>query len=234
MKEITGFPGYFADKKGNIYSQWQSCGPHRIKSNQFKLLKGCIKNNGYKEYGLINNNHKKIYILGHRLILLVFIGSCPQGLQTRHINGKKTDNALSNLCYGTPKQNGEDKIRHGTTMKGEKNNHHILTFEQVKYIRKELNKGQTIINLAQKFKVHITAIYNINNNKTWYDITYKPKYIGIATGKRLPQTKLTNIDVKEIRKLLKQNLTQQFIANKFKVHQNTISKINTNKIWKNI
>lgn len=49
----------------------------------------------------------------HNLVTLAFLGPRPDGQETRHLDGDKTNNVLSNLAYGTPKQNMEDSRRLG-------------------------------------------------------------------------------------------------------------------------
>ena len=48
----------------------------------------------------------------HHLVLLAFVGKCPYGQETRHMNGNPKDNRLVNLRWGTHKENMEDKKRH--------------------------------------------------------------------------------------------------------------------------
>lgn len=52
----------------------------------------------------------------HRLVLEAFSPNPdPKRLtDVRHLDGNKDNNRLDNLCWGTPKENGEDKVRHGT------------------------------------------------------------------------------------------------------------------------
>jgi hypothetical protein len=64
----------------------------------------------------------------HVLVMLTFAGSCPEGMQVRHLDGDPGNNkwapgstedavraAGGNLVYGTPKKNAEDRDhRHGT------------------------------------------------------------------------------------------------------------------------
>lgn len=50
----------------------------------------------------------------HELVMTVFIGPRPEGLERRHLNGDSFDNRLTNLAYGTHSENMLDKVRHGT------------------------------------------------------------------------------------------------------------------------
>ncbi len=50
----------------------------------------------------------------HRLILEAFVGTCPDGMEGCHGDGDPTHNWLSNLRWGTDKENQADSKRHGT------------------------------------------------------------------------------------------------------------------------
>ena len=49
----------------------------------------------------------------HQLILRTFVGEVPQGMEVLHINGNPSDNCLSNLRYGTRRENILDVYRQG-------------------------------------------------------------------------------------------------------------------------
>lgn len=57
-------------------------------------------------------NQHTIYV--HRLVAAAWIGPCPDGQQVRHGSNGLLDNSISNLCYGTPQEDAEDKWRDGT------------------------------------------------------------------------------------------------------------------------
>jgi hypothetical protein len=68
---------------------------------------------GYVHVSLNRNNRRHVFRV-HSLVMLAFVGERPEGLETRHLDGNKTNNALSNLQWGTPGENALDKVRHGT------------------------------------------------------------------------------------------------------------------------
>jgi hypothetical protein len=51
----------------------------------------------------------------HHLVLRAFVGERPVTIERgeiRHLDGNKTNNVLANLCYGTIKENADDRKRH--------------------------------------------------------------------------------------------------------------------------
>jgi hypothetical protein len=57
--------------------------------------------------------------LVHRLVLLAFVGPCPEGMECRHFPDRDvTNNNLDNLQWGTKEENAADKVIHGTTNRG--------------------------------------------------------------------------------------------------------------------
>lgn len=63
---------------------------------------------GYKYVALCGKTRRV-----HQLVLEGFVGPRPDGLITRHLNGKPGDNRLENLAYGTMKENAADALAHG-------------------------------------------------------------------------------------------------------------------------
>ena len=45
----------------------------------------------------------------HRLVMLAFVGPCPEGMQVRHLDGDPANNRLPNLAFGTPVENARDR-----------------------------------------------------------------------------------------------------------------------------
>ena len=90
-------------------------------------------------------------------------------LATSKRYGKNIDNRISNLRYGTYKENSKDCIKHGTIRRGAQNHNSVLTEEAVRFIRS--NRGLVAIKImAKKFKVTKNTIQRAMNGETWKHI----------------------------------------------------------------
>ena len=103
---------------------WQ-CGPEgRItrESPEFDL-KQIPDKDGYFRVNLHLDGHKTLRSV-HSLVLEAFVGKRPEGMECRHLDGKRSHNDLDNLCWGTKKENAADRAKHGWVhprgMKGKK------------------------------------------------------------------------------------------------------------------
>lgn len=122
---------YIVCDNGDIYStRFVS---RRTSYDRLKKLKANPQSGGYLSVGLSQNNKRKTYAI-HVLVLEAFCGPRPPGLFACHRDGNKTNNHVSNLYWGTPKQNTADRIAHGTDQRGEKNHNAKMNDEMVKEI----------------------------------------------------------------------------------------------------
>jgi hypothetical protein len=78
------------------------------------VKKPWVNNEGYKTARL-NRNGRTYCTTVHKLVARAWLGVPPLGQQVRHGTGGRLDNALPNLCYGTPTQDLEDRRRDGTS-----------------------------------------------------------------------------------------------------------------------
>lgn len=70
------------------------------------------RQSGYQVVTLARSGGR-IHYRVHRLVLTAFCGPRPAGLEGRHLDGDPSNNALSNLIWGTPRENMRDVVRHG-------------------------------------------------------------------------------------------------------------------------
>lgn len=105
-KKIPGYPSYSISTIGRVRRDVPKFG--------FKL--GILKGHtvgGYKRISIVAGNKKRPHAKVHRLMLITFKGPCPPGRMGLHSNDVKADNRLSNLYWGTPQQNFDDRKKNG-------------------------------------------------------------------------------------------------------------------------
>lgn len=89
-----------------------------------------------------------------------------------------------------------------------------------------------------KYKVHHSTIDDIKNGVTWNPERAELSRISKIEkmrGENSPSAKLTEKEVKQIRKLCKQGCySQKTIAKSFNVSHNLINLINLKRIWRHI
>lgn len=103
----------------------------------------------------------------HRLVLLAFVGPCPDGQEVRHGPNGRLDNRLSQLRYGTPCENYEDQRRDGTARRGGQYAHAKLTDQIVLACRNRAAAGETSKSLAAEFGVAASTIQRIIRGQKW-------------------------------------------------------------------
>lgn len=104
----------------------------------------------------------------HRLVLTAFVGPCPKGMEGCHDDGDPLNNELRNLRWDTPRGNSQDRLKHGTDIRGEKHPRVILTAEQVLAIReRRKSRKETVKQIAMSYGVARTTISAIVNGASW-------------------------------------------------------------------
>lgn len=113
-KDIKGYEGYYqVSDHGRVKSLDRVVdhpqGPLRRKGKEVKFK-------GHKDdYDVVtlHKDSKRKNRMVHNLVLEEFVGPRPDGMETRHLDGNPKNNHVSNLAWGTPKENSHDIDRHG-------------------------------------------------------------------------------------------------------------------------
>lgn len=116
LKEIPGFPDYYASEDGSIWSTKIS---YRYNpTGQLRLVRPRFHPSNYLYYGLFigkGPSRQRLWRRGHRLVYLTFNGKIPyydkngKQLDIDHINQDTHDNSLSNLRLITHSENCKNK-----------------------------------------------------------------------------------------------------------------------------
>lgn len=145
---------YKVDEHGNVYG----------KRNQ--IMMGFVDKKGYKRVGLWVNG-KRRHFYNHVCVLTAFIGACPVGYETRHLDGNPSNNHLSNLVWGSRQENADDRSFHGTVAKGSNNGGCKLTALDVIGIRRRVAAGETVKNLCIEFSMSEGGMRSLINGRKW-------------------------------------------------------------------
>jgi hypothetical protein len=167
-REVPDTNGYYrAGSDGSIWTCWKRGRPT---NSWWRLRSTAASKKRYLKVA-IRMNGRKIVERVHVLVLRAFNGPCPDGMESRHLDGDKHNCSANNLAWGTPKQNSADKILHGTnvnpSVRGSKCWRATLTEKQVIEARKRASKGECWSGLAREFGVSSRAMISAISGTRW-------------------------------------------------------------------
>lgn len=117
-KPIPGWPDYEASNYGRIRSVGRWMVHHRFGIPMWwkeKILKPAKTTGGHLFCVLPPRKNRAV----HKLVALAWLGPPPfPGAVVRHRDDNKHNNRLSNLAWGTQKDNMQDAIRNGHSLGG--------------------------------------------------------------------------------------------------------------------
>ena len=242
-----GLPGYRVGDDGSLWTRRiQGTREDRFSKDWRRLTLSC-DSRGYHRVnlkvplpdgylpGLTMRSAFSIF-QAHRLVLEVFVGPCPPGMQVRHLNGIKTDNRLENLIWGTHEENCQDNRDLGAYHKGERHHRAKLTEADVRDIRRRYAAGGvTLDELAAEFGVGMANIYMITSRRSWKHVDDQVTPVAHDRGERHPRAKLTEADVRAIRvRYAAGGVTQKRLADEFGVTESNIKLIIDRKSWNHV
>jgi hypothetical protein len=107
-RPIPGYDGrYEISNLGRVVSYAQS---------KPRVLQQTVHKQGYPRVTLWKSGIGRPRTI-HSLLMLAFVGPRPDGMVVRHLDDDPSNNALSNLAYGTHSENTQDMIRNGKCVK---------------------------------------------------------------------------------------------------------------------
>lgn len=173
LLDFLADPGYQVDSDGGVWTRFvkrgfgNGGGSETYLGTRWRKLKSERCKNGYFRVTL-RVNGKFVHFSVHRLVLLAFVGPCPEGMQCRHYpDPDKGNNRLSNLSWGTPEQNGLDRVTQGNLKYGISHPAAVLTDEQAREIKTMYENGRyTQQQIADIYKVSRSSIAQIVNKKS--------------------------------------------------------------------
>ncbi|MEP7309163.1 MAG: HNH endonuclease signature motif containing protein [Acidobacteriota bacterium] len=158
---VPNFPKYEASSIGRVRSN--------AVNGKNRVLKAALCGKGPAKYWYVSlsGDHRPFTRVVHQLVLEAFVGPRPKDAVSRHLDGYRLNCRLSNLTWGTPKENMADRRKHGHGNNGEGNPKAKLTLAQVSEIRSRALTKAEIRELATQLGVRVGTIQNILSWKSW-------------------------------------------------------------------
>lgn len=210
--------------------------------NECWIWQKCVNPKGYGYMSYLGKP-----TLAHRASWMIHNGDIPKGKLVLHTCDLPPCVRPSHLWLGDAACNTNDMMKKGRynynkrTYKGSDSSNSKITEETALKI-KQMMLIMPANKVAEALNVSLHIVYDIRNNKTWKHISLpdsdQNEYFvfkqGEIKGEDCGSSKLTNNQVKEIKRLLLEKIPQRKIASLFGVTQCTINYINTGKIWSHI
>jgi hypothetical protein len=100
-------------------------------------------------------------------MLEAFVGPCPPGEEGLHGDGDMFNNTISNLRWGTRRENVHDSMKHGTLPVGERAAASKRTEREVLDIRSAHESGASMSALARQYGMALASIQAIVKGRSW-------------------------------------------------------------------
>jgi DNA-binding transcriptional regulator YiaG len=171
-KAVPGFEGaYEVSDQGRVRSldRVVTVSPNRWGGVSRKSIRGRVlvpgpHQGGYQSVNLYAEGAQHSTTV-HILVAAAFLGPRPEGHEVCHKDGDHQNSALTNLRYGTPVSNNQDKRRHGTHLQGDEHPTAKLNTRQVLEIRRARGVPQEV--LAERYGVTLSNISAVQLRKSW-------------------------------------------------------------------
>lgn len=160
-RPVAGTGGkYHVSTHGRLRSFSQKCPKGRILRKQTNSY-------GYTHYTMMRADGTMFTRTAHRLVLETFVGPKPSGHECRHLDGNRANNNVSNLRWGTHRENTDDRARHGRDQVGARHWKAKLTDAQVRAIRRRIDAGENISAVGRDYGITPQTAWHIGKRNTW-------------------------------------------------------------------
>jgi hypothetical protein len=160
QKPIPGFPGYEITDDGRVWSCNGGLGrflrPDRNRrSGHLRVTLSCC-----------GKTYRRFV---HRLVLEVFIGPCPDGMEACHgPDPDPANNNVENLRWDTSASNHREAVQQGRHPRGEQHGRTKLTSRQVRQMIYTYRTGLfSMREIAAQYGIGASTVHRIIAGKVW-------------------------------------------------------------------
>lgn len=109
---VPGYDGaYWVSDRGQVISTKRRDERGRLRRE--RMMNPARQRTGHLTVGLRRSGASRQFQVSN-LVLMAFVGSCPDGMEACHWNDDPSDNCLENLRWDTRSANQLDSVRNGT------------------------------------------------------------------------------------------------------------------------
>lgn len=154
-KPIPAEPNYEASDQGRIRRVvgGKGCRAGRV-------LKPLPHVGGYQVVNLWTDGRVRRRTI-HTLVYEAFVGPRPDGMEVNHVDGVKTNNALTNLQGSTRTENQRHAVDTGLAATGSRHPRYTITPELEQRIRDASGRGLSNADIARDLSVSRTAVRRV-------------------------------------------------------------------------
>ena len=211
--DIPGFPGYKVSNQGRIASykiiigSEFGVGPEwDISEKPQRLLKPAADKKGYRGVNLMDADMKQNFIRVNTLVLLSFVGPCPDGLECCHNDSNPNNNRLDNLRYDTHQGNMNDRCP--------------LSPELLTCLRYQVANGERVNNLIKAYDVDAWFIKDVCSGRSYSTLGSGP----ITKKEDMNTSRTSNYKIIRTMQLIQGGMFQKEAARIVGVHESTVSR----------
>lgn len=134
-----------------------------------RILRPAVNLHGYIQYALGKYGGRHT---AHKLVMLAFVGPCPDGMERNHINGVKADNRVENLEYVTKSANNLHVTHTLQKRRGESHGNAKLSDDDVREIRRlAAESNLTHAEIGAKFGITNKNVGYIVRRQAWTHVS---------------------------------------------------------------
>lgn len=161
---VSGYPHYCIRRNGEVFG-CHVRGSRHGRLRWWHKLKHTMSG-GYPKVNIYNENGAWSAHI-HKLLMFVFVGPRPDGLEVHHKDDNPQNCHLDNLCYGTKKENQIDAIRNGKYLTGENCHAAKRTDDEIRDVRRLAAEGMPYQEIAERFGMGRNYVCKIVTRKIW-------------------------------------------------------------------
>lgn len=155
MRQIPGYPDYYATKDGRVYSTITS-----------KYLAPALAS-GRPKVVLRYAKGKYRNVMVHVAVCEAFHGPRPDRLEVSHLDGNMLNNHADNLRWESRSDNFQRRKDHGTDDRGYRNSRAVLTPDKVRVLRSLRADGWTMQAIADRLGVSRPTVSRVINGERY-------------------------------------------------------------------